>query len=201
MIRLLILFFFFNTAAFAQHFKGGLIVGISTSQVDGDNLGGYTKAGLKAGALVYRKLSDKFSLQFELEFIQKGSRRPLNEEDNSFYLMRLNDIDAPLFLQYALTKNWVVEAGPAIGTLVSAYEEDERGSIRNAESFHRFDYLANAGVNYFISRNVAANVRYSYSVVSIRRSNATIFDNFYFNPGQYNNMIAFSLVFLIGGAE
>ena len=34
----------------AQNFGGGLIVGVSTSQVAGDRLGGFNKIGLLAGA-------------------------------------------------------------------------------------------------------------------------------------------------------
>src|SRR5689334_21238513 len=81
---------------YAQNFHAGLLAGISTSQVDGDNLAGYHKVGIKGGVFVNRQLSEKFALQLEIEFLQKGSRKPVDTIENTFFLMRLNYIDVPL---------------------------------------------------------------------------------------------------------
>ena len=42
-----------------QGFKAGLIVGLSATQLSGDNLGGFDKAGLIAGGMVKTELSKK----------------------------------------------------------------------------------------------------------------------------------------------
>jgi len=186
-----IFYFLLAGASFGQSFKAGLLAGISTSQVDGDHLSGFNKAGVKAGGFVNRKISDKMNLQFEMEFIQKGSRQPLSK-DGVFYLMRLNYIEVPLLLSYAPGQKWNIEAGASFAVLLSAFEEDQTGEITNAPPFHRSDYLVCAGGNYFINAHLFCNIRYSYSVITIRPINQN-YNYFYFIGGQYNKVIACSI--------
>lgn len=74
-------------------------VGVVGSQVDGDTYEGFNKAGITAGLFVNRKLSDLFSLQLEMNYIQKGSRKPL-DDNNTYYLMRVTYIEVPVLLQW-----------------------------------------------------------------------------------------------------
>ena len=68
----------------AQNFGGGLILGLSTSQVGGDNLGGFNKAGLLVGAFVNIPISELLSFQMEMTYIQKGSNNPnMNNSEHS----------------------------------------------------------------------------------------------------------------------
>ena len=83
----------------AQGFNAGLRVGVVGSQVDGDTYEGFNKAGITAGLFVNRKLSDLFSLQLEMNYIQKGSRKPL-DDNNTYYLMRVTYIEVPVLLQW-----------------------------------------------------------------------------------------------------
>ena len=53
----LLLLIFYSTTVASQNFKGGVIVGISTSQVSGDELGGYNKAGAYLGVFTQYPLS------------------------------------------------------------------------------------------------------------------------------------------------
>ena len=67
----------------AQNFGGGFILGLSTSQVSGDNLGGFNKAGLLAGVFANTSISELLSFQMEMTFIQKGSDNPkMNDADH-----------------------------------------------------------------------------------------------------------------------
>src|SRR2546429_328651 len=111
----------------AQKFNAGVLAGFVASQVDGDHLSGYDKPGVKAGGYVNRKISDKINLQFEMEFIQKGSRRPLDIINNIFYLLRLNYVEAPLMISYIITPKWSIEGGASVAVLISSHEEDETG--------------------------------------------------------------------------
>ena len=52
-----------------QDFKGGIILGLSTSQVSGDDLAGFNKAGLIFGGFTNRILSSRNSLQLEIIYI------------------------------------------------------------------------------------------------------------------------------------
>ena len=55
----------------AQNFGGGLIAGLSTSQVAGDNLAGFNKIGMMAGAFVTfpQVYSENIKLQLEIIYI------------------------------------------------------------------------------------------------------------------------------------
>ena len=178
----------------AQKFDAGILAGLSTSQVDGDDLSGFNKAGIKAGGFVSRKLGGKSALTFEIEYFQKGSRKPVNA-DNEYFLMRLSYIEVPLLYNYYVGKKWNLEAGIGVAALLSAYEEDQTGEILNAPEFNRFDYLIEVGANYFITSNFFFNIRYSYSIIPMR-SKPDGYDYRYFLGGQYNKVLAFALAYV-----
>jgi hypothetical protein len=192
--RIICLLLLFSSTIFAQDYKfnAGFIAGISTSQVDGDQLAGYNKAGIKAGVFVNRNFSEPISMQMELLFIQKGSRKPVNTDDNSYFVMRLNYIEVPLMFRYRLSKKIIAEAGPSAATLVSSEEVDEVGVILSRPPFHKFDFDVNAGGYYLLSENWSFNFRFSYSIVPIRP-----FDSArpyaFFDRGQFNNVLAICL--------
>lgn len=178
----------------AQKFDAGILAGLSTSQVDGDDLSGFNKAGIKAGGFVSRKLGGKAALTFGIEYIQKGSRKPVNA-DNEYFLMRLSYIEVPLMFNYYVGKKWNLEAGFALATLLSSYEEDQTGEILHAPEFNRFDYLVAVGGNYFITDHLFFNIRYSYSIVPMR-GKIEGYEYRYFIGGQYNKVLAFALAYV-----
>lgn len=192
-ILFLLILFFAVLKTSGQNFRAGLFSGLSISQVDGDQLSGFNKAGIRVGGFVNRKISEKFRLQFEIEFIQKGSRKPL-AKDGQYYLMRLNYIGVPLLANYAINKKWSLEAGASFATLISSREENQEGIITGAPSFHRNDYLVCAGGNYYISGHVVFNVRYSYSVTTIRPKDE-LYSYFYYSGGQFNKVLTFSIAY------
>ena len=76
----------------SQSFDGGLLAGLTTSQISGDNLGGFNKLGFAIGIFTQRNISEKSKLRFELSYFQKGSKNNnLNLNLNSF---KLDYIDA-----------------------------------------------------------------------------------------------------------
>lgn len=188
-----ILFFFLAGVSSGQKFNAGLLAGLCISQVDGDHLAGFNKAGLTAGGFVNRKISEKMNLQFEIEFIQKGSRMPLNK-DGFYFLMRLNYIEVPLLISHSVGKKWNLEAGGSFATLVSAHEEDQSGEITNAPAWHKVDYLVCVGANYMLSEHLILNLRYRYSVATIRPKNEN-YNYFYSYKGQFNKLFSFSLAY------
>jgi hypothetical protein len=55
LLAFLVISFSYNLKA--QEFRAGLIGGIVASQVDGDRIGGFYKAGFSGGLFVYRDLN------------------------------------------------------------------------------------------------------------------------------------------------
>ena len=78
----------------SQAFFGGVAAGAVTSQVDGDENNGFHKAGLTAGAFVGLELSDIFDIQFEIKYIQKGSKS--SADDPVEFIIKLDYVEVPL---------------------------------------------------------------------------------------------------------
>lgn len=183
-----------------ERFKAGLKAGISTSQVDGDTYGGFDKAGFDGGASIHLKFNEKWSAQFEMQFLQKGSKHvgDANKGDYSFYLMQLNYIEVPLLVQYT-QKKFTFEAGPGFAYLISGKEYDGVGLIEKALPFNKTEINASIGINYKVYKNFGINWRFTNSLLPIRgyySGAKTVY-----NPGQRNNVISFTLTYTFGSAE
>ena len=205
-------YFLLVIASHGQQFQAGILSGISTSQVDGDTYAGYNKLGFVAGGFVSTKLSSsgKWSGSFELNYIQKGSRKIPHPDkgDYTSYKLKLNYIEVPVLLKYAFTtidslsgrsqeRDFSLEGGLAFAALVNSEEEDIGGLVFNGTAFQQFDYSVILGLNYFITKHIAFNVRTEYSIAPVRKGGTS---SYYYNwthnflkPGFYNNLIVFSV--------
>ena len=176
----------------AQGFKAGLIGGLSATQVAGDQLSGFDKLGVVGGGFVYTPVSEKSSVQMEIIYIQKGSRKPLVAATNEYYLMRLSYIEVPLVFRYNAYPRFIVEAGASAGVLVFSEEEDQNGTQNHRPPFHEFDYCLNFGLNYSLNKTWSLNARFSNSFVPMRDFE-TGFSFMNFENGQYNTVVAVTM--------
>ena len=114
-----------------QEFKGGFILGLSTSQVSGDDLAGFNKAGLVFGGFTNRILSNRNSLQLEIVYIQKGSRNPdiINEESENYNkpYINLSYIEIPILLKLNYNNTLEYEFGIQWAQLINGYYIDNIG--------------------------------------------------------------------------
>lgn len=193
-INFSLLFSFIYALSFAQEkeFKAGFILGLTASQISGDTHGGFHKPGPAAGAFTNFNFNEKTSGQLEILYIQKGSRNNINPEkgDYNFYLLRLNYIEVPVLLKYK-HKQFVFEAGPALGTLISFHEEDANGPVSFPLPFRRTELSGNIGVNYGFGERFYLNWRYSNSLLPVRGYSFGRFPYRY--GGQYNSLMTISL--------
>ncbi|MFQ3326732.1 MAG: hypothetical protein ACI8YC_001371, partial [Salibacteraceae bacterium] len=58
----------------SSSFKAGIKAGINTSQMDGDGYAGFNKINQQAGFFLQKTLKNNAQIQFEIIYIQKGSR-------------------------------------------------------------------------------------------------------------------------------
>ena len=103
---------------YTQEFKAGINIGISTTQVSGDNLAGFHKAGIILGGFVNRNINQLLSLQLEMMFIQKGSSN--TNKNNLIADVYLDYIEVPLLIKYRQSENISIESGIQNGTLAIA---------------------------------------------------------------------------------
>jgi hypothetical protein len=196
---LIILFLFFTIASNAQQrFKVGVKAGLSTSQVDGDTYGGYNKAGFDGGIFVTGKINEKWTGQFEMIFIQKGSKHNSDPEngDVSYYYLGLNYLEVPVLFQYH-QKKFTFEVGPSFGYLINNTEYNEYGKVYMPVPFHSTEIGGGIGISYSLTKNLLINWRYSYSLLPIRKFQSGV--SRWNNPGQRNNVLAFTLYYRFGG--
>lgn len=195
------LLFHFSNTLLSQDFVAGPKLGVAFTQVDGDTYKGFNKAGLNFGGFVFRPLNKRWDLQFEIEYMQKGSRKtPLVEEkDYTDYKMDLHYLQFPIFARYKL-KDFSFEAGLSIGTLLSETEYLDGSEISGEDKvpFKNMEFATLFGVNYHFNKRTWVNVRFSYSINRIRvpyGGEVPIYPPHWDlrKPGQYNNVIVVSV--------
>ena len=202
--RILTLLFFCGILTYntnAQSFGGGIIAGASTSQVAGDMLGGFNKIGLLAGAYTNLKIKENLKLQFEIVYIEKGSRNPnmreFNHPNKVKIEINLSYIEIPITVNLQQKENLGVELGiiPAFNMNSSwnnAYEKNI--SVPNPQ-YKKYDLGVCAGINYHITDNIILNTRISNSIIPIRPHVSGATNGW--NKGQYNTVLSFAIHYKI----
>ena len=188
------IFLFSSTIAVGQDFRGGILGGLAASEISGDRLQGPNKAGIYAGAFVYRYFSPRSAVQMELNFIQKGSREnPDSSNKYRTYLLRLNYVEMPVHYKYDFTTKGTLEAGLSLGVLVQSKEEVNTYEWAAGDDFDPIDLSFNIGLYFALLENLKINVRYSNSILPVRphAGGAT----WRLNKGQYNEVLSFVLFY------
>ena len=107
-----------------QSIKGGLAAGLNATQVDGDEVYGYHKFGLNAGAFAIIPFRKNFSFTLETAYTQKGSyQRPQFADSlTGEYRLILNYVEVPLLFHYIEKDIIKIGTGFSWGKLVEFKE-------------------------------------------------------------------------------
>jgi hypothetical protein len=184
-----------TTNSHAQSFGGGLIAGVSTSQVAGDMLGGFNKIGLLAGAYTNLKVKENISLQFEITYIEKGSRNPKIHEDNTPDEITLSYIEVPLSINLQQKENLGVDVGILPAFLINSEMNDYLSDFEADPAFTKYDFGVFAGINYHLTNKIILNTRISNSIIPIRPHVSGATNEW--NKGQYNTVLSFAIHYKI----
>ncbi|HCS19414.1 MAG TPA: hypothetical protein DIW47_02435 [Bacteroidetes bacterium] len=175
----------------AQEFKSGYMLGVSATQVDGDNLSGYNKLGPHLGIFVERMFGDKFSVRPEFLFTIKGAKNYVDIDNiadpikTAFYY-----VEVPFFLNYHI-KKFQIEAGPSFGVLMYAYNNDKTGKYETTGLYNRMEWAAHLGVSYRLKESMLLYGRYSYSMDCVDGGNCgALFTSPKLRPGYFHNVIS-----------
>ncbi len=203
----LVFILFISTTVHSQVFNAGVMAGISGSQVEGDGYAGYNKLGFIVGGFTNTSLSENFSTQLEIYFINKGSQknpRP-DEGDIDEFKLNINYIEVPLGVRYHF-KRFLLEGGVYASKFLSYSMSDEFGEKNTGNyPFKSFDLGGFFGLNYKINNNFIFNLRSKNSLTPIRD-----FENWdqqvgilnkLFNRGWYSLELNFSIRYQFGNKE
>lgn len=191
MKKLLLLIFLATTlvtTSVSQEFFGGLILGGTTSQIGGDDRGGFNKVGIVGGAFAGLKLSQDFEVQMELKYIQKGSRSTDLENRPQYdpFLIQLDYVDLPIVFGYNLNKinindvnlKWLkLEFGLSMDVLVRARQEIQSVPVPASDPWRRLVANTILGVRVSATENLEIGLRTINAMTSICTSSKYMYYN------------------------
>lgn len=200
---LLLILFTIDQPAQAQNIRGALITGFNITQVDGDEIFGYHKAGLQLGAAAIIQLDKKWSLSLENVFNQKGSKQRARFVDSldGSYKLRFNYVEVPLMLHYTDKERVTVGAGFSWGRLVSV--EEYKNSFRVDSTtlldgpYKQNDWNILVDVRFRLYKRLKMDIRYAYSIFPI--ASRVVIDSKSGKPNlrdQYNSVVSFRLMYI-----
>lgn len=184
----------------SQVFDGGLAGGFNFSQIDGDRLSGYDKLGFNAGAFVRIPLGSVFTGQMEIKYNNKGAARWGDVINPSIYKVALHYVDIPLLIQPWFTDDLFADIGASAGYLLGAKYVDAAGELPdNPKNLYKdWDINFIVGLNYLITEEIGANIRWYYSLMPAYEKNTGIYQGriaeiIGLEDGYYNNFLSFSV--------
>ncbi len=168
-----------------QRFRGGLVAGITVSQVNGDDYAGFDKLGWQAGVRGVAILSNKTELSLELLYSQRGSQvenPSIPPERNGvacFDCIELNYVEVPVTFNYL---DWTTKggrdnieyhrihafAGLSYGRLLNAYTDfvDIQPVV---DEFKKNDLSFTGGATFYLSPHLGLSIRYTRSLFPLFR--------------------------------
>ncbi len=106
-LRILFFIFISSSCLMSQRaFDAAVVAGLTASQLGGDSLSGYDKLGLTAGLKLSYDIDDKFDVNMELLYVQKGSRPSVGFSTGGDDATTLNYVELPV---YGQINDWYVE--------------------------------------------------------------------------------------------
>ena len=194
--------------ASGQIIKGMVIAGGNLSQVEGDEIKGWSQFGFTGGlGAIVPFAGDKWGANLEILFSQKGSfqKQQVDSDSKTFeYRLRLNYLEIPLYITYTDKDVVSFGLGGYYGRLVGSREEEHSGNqapYSDTVAFNDGDigFLVDARVR--IWKHLHVNVRYSQSLTSIR-------ERVYYPPtsdafarDQFNQVITLRFVYIFNEGQ
>ncbi len=195
---ILIFIIFLGSACLGQRFIGSVIAGVNGTQVDGDEVAGFYKWGVNAGASVMLPLDRKMRwfATVELLYTQKGAYqnayranailRPdsnnvlyYHNEDKTVpfnqdvkYKLTLDYVEVPVLFHYEdFHTGWGFGLGFSWGRLVNVKEIENGWTTTTnlrSKTYSRNDWSVLADLKIKIWKGLKLNIRYQYSLVPLR---------------------------------
>lgn len=156
-------FFFGNSSA--QGIGGGLTTGVTASQIDGDQWGGYNFWGYSLGGFVYYDFNDRIALQIEITNSLRGSR------EAGIGRVALRYIDVPVFFRFrkeVASGQLDGELGLSGNILLSAKTGLPPFTFDQTENFRRFSSEIHLGAAYYFIQQAGIFARWSIGVSNLQ---------------------------------
>jgi len=189
-LRILILFCLISQVSLGQRaFDASIVGGITAAQLGGDSLSGFNKLGFAAGLKLSYDLDDKFDINMDLLYVQKGSRESLGFNNSGDDATTLNYVELPVYFQI---NDWYIEkedyhkVGAFVGLSYSyliAVGTSNNILTGQENNFKSHDISGRIGVYYSFSKRLTFRSYYTDSFVNVLDSDmlfrTNALDSFY----------------------
>lgn len=152
-------------------FSGRAHLGMSTSQIHGDQISGFNKFGASLGASVDIRRQPNQGVQWGILYTQKGSRRVPDTQNGDYnsWRYRFTYIDLPITKIWNPSAEWWVGAGIQPSILIAG-EEDFYGTGYSELTYlelNSVDWGGMVHAGYQLSESAAFEVRLAQSLLPI----------------------------------
>jgi hypothetical protein len=176
-----------------QAFKAGISLGMTTSQISGDGLGGWDKFGITGGAFVSAPFSSKNGFRIGLNYADKGSRTKRDTLNFNTFAYRLRYIEVPV--QYSFQNGpFTFLSGLYYGRMIKQDILSNALKYDVTPAFRNYDLGITLGATLQLGDHLFLEGRFSSSILPTRPSPNFANPNSYYEKGNYNQV----LYFLIG---
>ncbi len=184
-----LLFVLIAFTTFSQKFKGGLLAGMSTNQIDGDTQKDFKKPGFFSGVSVTTDFSKVIGAKIELFYIGKGAKKIAGGIEE--FKTKLNYVEMPFLMTVKPVNHFEFDFGFAFSYLISSKLSEFGATVPDGlNDMHDFDIGAIASASYYFTEALGFNVRMDYSLVPIKN-----------NPNWFNYNLSFGLVYKINSSK
>lgn len=144
---------------------------------NGNKSGGRNKNSFHFGAIGELKLSNKFSFQTELLYLNEKSQTQKKDEQYS-----ASYIQIPLLIKYYFSKKFSIEAGPQIAVLLSSDISKEQSffDIVIVDELKKTDFRVAAGLSYKFGKRIFIGGRYELHLTEPKKIDVTDEDGVYY---------------------
>ena len=165
-IALVVMIFFMYTVVSGQaRFQGAGVVGLTASQIDGDDLLGFNKLGISAGIKVKFDLKSRLAGNVELLYSQRGSSTNLITRRDDHSITDLNYFELPAYFSFS---DWYIEKedyykmsahlGLSYAALISSSVQN---TVYNDADFNQADISYLFGATFRFNQKWALTARYT----------------------------------------
>ncbi|MCB9261236.1 MAG: outer membrane beta-barrel protein [Flavobacteriales bacterium] len=153
----------------AQFFKASVNGGFTFSQVDGDYLAGYDKAGIFGGISIFHELNDDKRFGFDIQYAQKGSKKRIDPKAfiPAIFIIKSSYVEFPMWVDYKIQylQKLRINTGLSIGVLTKSTFDD--GFRVAGTGYKKLEVAYLLGASYELTDNLNFNIRHSFSLTSM----------------------------------
>jgi len=165
----------------SQNFEGGVLLGVNGSQVDGDEQGGYKKAGLIIGVYVYKPITKNSGLKIETYYVGKGAVLNIDYQDGSIFQefnTKLHYIELPFLYNLKFHPKINISIGIAPSYLFSHKLVRQYQPIdKQYYKIQSIDVQPMGQISFYLSDHISSELRISRSITDMRPEAETAWFN------------------------